>query len=215
MHFNSSNINFVCAAADADDGGRASNGGRGGGGGQRRNPDHYMPIGNVTRIMRRVLPDHAKVADDAKEAMQECVAEFITHLTRAANDLCHRDYRRTITPEDAVAAMAALGFHDYVGPLTAYINNHRAAAAQDHHPYYPPPMTPPTVAPPSPPPPYQLPPSPPPPYQLPPMTPPSSPVGGGYVPSPPEELPTVRDYFAAGYGGGEGYSGEDDFDPFE
>jgi hypothetical protein len=40
-----------------------------------------MPIANVVRVMRRVLPPHAKVSDEAKELIQECVSEFISFIT--------------------------------------------------------------------------------------------------------------------------------------
>ncbi|XP_012857606.1 PREDICTED: nuclear transcription factor Y subunit B-1-like [Erythranthe guttata] len=84
-----------------------------------------MPIANITRILRRVLPTHAKIADDAKEAIQECVSEFISFITAEANRRCRRDYRRTVTPEDVLAAMASLGFGDYLESLTVFLNNHR------------------------------------------------------------------------------------------
>lgn len=92
----------------------------------KRNPDQYMPIANVIRIMRRVLPPHAKIADDAKESIQECVSEFIGFITSAANERCHHEYRKTVTPEDVLTAMGTLGFESYVGPLTTYINKYRA-----------------------------------------------------------------------------------------
>ena len=58
-----------------------------GGGGQQQAPppireqDRLMPIANVIRIMRRVLPSHAKISDDAKETIQECVSEYISFIT--------------------------------------------------------------------------------------------------------------------------------------
>ncbi|KAL9167109.1 hypothetical protein ABFS82_05G075000 [Erythranthe guttata] len=93
--------------------------------GFKRDADEYMPIANITRILRRVLPTHAKIADDAKEAIQECVSEFISFITAEANRRCRRDYRRTVTPEDVLAAMASLGFGDYLESLTVFLNNHR------------------------------------------------------------------------------------------
>uniref|UniRef100_A0A6B2LWE7 Transcription factor CBF/NF-Y/archaeal histone domain-containing protein n=1 Tax=Arcella intermedia TaxID=1963864 RepID=A0A6B2LWE7_9EUKA len=40
-----------------------------------------MPIANVMRIMRKVLPKNAKISKDAKECVQECVSEFISFIT--------------------------------------------------------------------------------------------------------------------------------------
>ncbi|KAH6822731.1 hypothetical protein C2S53_003558 [Perilla frutescens var. hirtella] len=90
-----------------------------------RNPDEYMPIANILRIMRRTLPPHAKVADDAKETVQECVTEFISFVTSEANARCHRECRKTVTAEDVLSSMAALGFNDYVQPLSLFLNRYR------------------------------------------------------------------------------------------
>ncbi|KAG6401011.1 hypothetical protein SASPL_137856 [Salvia splendens] len=160
-----------------------------------------MPIATLTRIMRRVLPDHAKVADDAKETIQECVSEFISFITNEANERCHREYRRTVTPNDVVSAMEGLGFGSYVEPLTVFINKHRAQ--QDCCP-----------------PPRQATHQPPPPQMA------RLPGVDGYVPSPPAvdvanylEMPQMRDYFVGPYrgsgGGGGGGGGGDQFDHFK
>ncbi|XP_042012081.1 nuclear transcription factor Y subunit B-9-like [Salvia splendens] len=163
----------------------------------KRDPDQYMPIATLTRIMRCVLPDHAKVADDAKETIQECVSEFISFITNEANERCHREYRRTVTPNDVVAAMEGLGFGNYVEPLTVFINKHRAQ--QD---CCPPPRQ--ATHQPLPPPPQMA----------------RLPAVDGYVPSPPAvdvanylEMPQMRDYFVGPYRGGGG--GGEQFDPFK
>lgn len=84
-----------------------------------------MPIANVIRIMRRILPPHAKISDDAKETIQECVSEYISFITGEANDRCQQEQRKTITAEDVLWAMGKLGFDDYVGPLAIYLNRYR------------------------------------------------------------------------------------------
>ncbi|XP_071725135.1 nuclear transcription factor Y subunit B-6-like [Rutidosis leptorrhynchoides] len=84
-----------------------------------------MPIANVIRIMRKILPPHAKISDDAKETIQECVSEYISFITGEANDRCQREQRKTITAEDVLYAMSKLGFDDYVEPLTLYLHRYR------------------------------------------------------------------------------------------
>ncbi|XP_016492392.1 nuclear transcription factor Y subunit B-4-like [Nicotiana tabacum] len=79
--------------------------------------------------MRRILPQHAKVSDDAKEAIQELVSEFINHITNLANERCHREQRRTVTAEDVIWAMNKIGLTNYVGPLTLYLQKHREQEA--------------------------------------------------------------------------------------
>ncbi|CAL5410316.1 unnamed protein product [Camellia sinensis] len=90
-----------------------------------REQDRFMPIANVIRIMRKILPPHAKISDDAKETIQECVSEFISFITGEANDRCQREQRKTITAEDVLWAMSKLGFDDYIEPLTLYLNRFR------------------------------------------------------------------------------------------
>lgn len=90
-----------------------------------REQDHYMPIANVIRIMRRILPSHAKISDDAKETIQECVSEFISFVTGEANERCQREQRKTVTAEDVLWAMGKLGFDNYIEPLTVFLNRNR------------------------------------------------------------------------------------------
>ncbi|EYU35740.1 hypothetical protein MIMGU_mgv1a021382mg, partial [Erythranthe guttata] len=193
----------------------------------KRDADEYMPIANITRILRRVLPTHAKVADDAKEAIQECVSEFISFITAEANRRCRRDYRTTVTTEDVLAAMASLGFDDYLESLTVFLNNHRMQQDPErgsmnqisqfvrrdggvqvgflHHQQ---PQGAPTVRPPPPPPPPH-----------------AAPTMGYYVPLPPPVAATLEDkeefggvtneYILHNHGGGEGSSGGREFDPFQ
>lgn len=47
----------------------------------RREQDRFLPIANISRIMKRNLPGNAKIAKDAKETVQECVSEFISFIT--------------------------------------------------------------------------------------------------------------------------------------
>lgn len=43
--------------------------------------DRWLPIANVSRIMKQALPENAKIAKETKECMQECVSEFISFIT--------------------------------------------------------------------------------------------------------------------------------------
>ncbi|KAG8374628.1 hypothetical protein BUALT_Bualt10G0015200 [Buddleja alternifolia] len=92
----------------------------------KRDADQYMPIAKIINIMRRVLPANAKIADDAKETIQECVSEFISFITSEANKRCHGEYRKTITPKDVLSAMGTLGFDNYIDPLTIFLNKYRS-----------------------------------------------------------------------------------------
>lgn len=46
-----------------------------------REQDRFLPIANISRIMKKGLPANGKIAKDAKETVQECVSEFISFIT--------------------------------------------------------------------------------------------------------------------------------------
>ncbi|XP_028066441.1 nuclear transcription factor Y subunit B-1-like isoform X1 [Camellia sinensis] len=90
-----------------------------------REQDRYLPIANISRIMKKALPANGKVAKDAKETVQECVSEFISFVTSEASDKCQREKRKTINGDDLLWAMATLGFEDYIDPLKKYLTRYR------------------------------------------------------------------------------------------
>lgn len=42
--------------------------------------DNQLPIANVTRIIKKILPPGSKISKDAKECIQECVTEFVCFI---------------------------------------------------------------------------------------------------------------------------------------
>ncbi|KAJ8532511.1 hypothetical protein K7X08_012434 [Anisodus acutangulus] len=82
-----------------------------------REQDRFLPIANVSRIMKKALPANAKISKDAKEMVQECVSEFISFITGEASDKCQREKRKTINGDDLIWAMTTLGFEEYIEPL--------------------------------------------------------------------------------------------------
>ncbi|KAJ8899926.1 hypothetical protein K2173_019631 [Erythroxylum novogranatense] len=90
-----------------------------------REQDRYLPIANISRIMKKGLPANGKIAKDAKETVQECVSEFISFITSEASDKCQREKRKTINGDDLLWAMATLGFEDYIDPLKVYLSRYR------------------------------------------------------------------------------------------
>ncbi|CAM0911111.1 unnamed protein product [Alopecurus aequalis] len=106
-------------------GGGGSGYGGGGGDSPAKEQDRFLPIANVSRIMKRALPANAKISKEAKETVQECVSEFISFVTGEASDKCQREKRKTINGDDLLWAMTTLGFEAYVAPLKAYLNRYR------------------------------------------------------------------------------------------
>lgn len=92
-----------------------------------REQDRFLPIANISRIMKKSLPGNAKIAKDAKETVQECLSEFISFITSEASDKCQRERRKTINGDDLLWAMTTLGFDEYVEPLKEYLAKFREA----------------------------------------------------------------------------------------
>ncbi|KAI4324107.1 hypothetical protein L6164_023670 [Bauhinia variegata] len=88
--------------------------------------DHErVPLANVARIMRQVLPPHAKISDDAKETIQDCVSKYINIITAKANKRCFDDSRVKVTAEDVLLAMEELKLDQYVDPLKVFLTRYR------------------------------------------------------------------------------------------
>uniref|UniRef100_A0A5K1FL38 Transcription factor CBF/NF-Y/archaeal histone domain-containing protein n=2 Tax=Nymphaea colorata TaxID=210225 RepID=A0A5K1FL38_9MAGN len=63
------------------------------------------------RIMRKCLPAHAKVSDEAKQAVQESVLRFISAVTSIAGEHCRQQQRQVVTSEDMLVALKRLCFN--------------------------------------------------------------------------------------------------------
>ncbi|KIY53489.1 hypothetical protein FISHEDRAFT_22355, partial [Fistulina hepatica ATCC 64428] len=89
--------------------------------GEYREQDRFLPIANVSRIMKNSVPPTAKIAKDAKECVQECVSEFISFITAEAAEKCQLEKRKTIGGEDILYAMTTLGFENYAETLKIHL----------------------------------------------------------------------------------------------
>ena len=96
-----------------------------------REQDRYLPIANIARIMKKVLPNNAKVAKDGKECIQECVSEFISFITSEASERCLQENRKTVNGDDIIWAMNALGFDNYCEPMSIYLQKYRESSKSD------------------------------------------------------------------------------------
>ncbi|CAI9762049.1 unnamed protein product [Fraxinus pennsylvanica] len=95
-----------------------------------REQDSFLPIANISRIMKKALPANGKIAKEAKETVQECVSEFISFITSEASDKCQREKRKTINGDDLLWSMVTLGFEDYIDPLKVYLARYREGDAK-------------------------------------------------------------------------------------
>lgn len=86
--------------------------------------DRWLPIANVAKIMKRALPEDAKIAKETKECMQECVSEFISFITSEAAEKCQMEKRKTLGGDDVLFAMTSLGFENYAQVLRIYLTRY-------------------------------------------------------------------------------------------
>ncbi|XP_022744908.1 nuclear transcription factor Y subunit B-4-like [Durio zibethinus] len=89
--------------------------------------DRLLPIANVGRIMKQILPPGAKISKEAKQTMQECATEFISFVTGEASDKCHKENRKTMNGDDMCWALTALGFDNYADAIVRYLHKYREA----------------------------------------------------------------------------------------
>ncbi|KAL2481815.1 Nuclear transcription factor Y subunit B-4 [Abeliophyllum distichum] len=87
--------------------------------------DKLLPIANVGRIMKHILPRNAKISKEAKETMQECVSEFISFVTSEASDKCHKENRKTVNGDDICWALSSLGFDNFSEFMLRYLHKFR------------------------------------------------------------------------------------------
>lgn len=89
--------------------------------------DRMLPIANVGRIMKQILPPTAKISKEGKQTMQECATEFISFVTGEASDKCHKENRKTVNGDDICWALSALGFDNYAEVIVRYLHKYREA----------------------------------------------------------------------------------------
>lgn len=87
--------------------------------------DKLLPIANVGRIMKKILPPNAKISKETKETMQECASEFIRFVTGEASDRCHKENRKTVNGDDICWALSSLGFDNYSEAMLRYLHKFR------------------------------------------------------------------------------------------
>ena len=96
-----------------------------------REQDRFLPMANISRIMKKSLPTDVKISKEAKETVQECVSEFISFVTSEATEKCMLEKRKTISGDDLLWAMSTLGFDEYVDTLKIYLSKYRDSAKGD------------------------------------------------------------------------------------
>nr|PVC49994.1 nuclear transcription factor Y subunit B-8 [Theileria orientalis] len=78
-----------------------------------------LPIANISRLMREVLPNNAKIAKQAKDMIRECVTEFIFFVSSQGKDLkdVFKKYFYVFTKSCYVTSGDDLIKWDFLGPF--------------------------------------------------------------------------------------------------
>ncbi|GAV00550.1 hypothetical protein RvY_11381 [Ramazzottius varieornatus] len=71
-----------------------------------------LPQATVVKIVKDFLPSQAVLSKEAKDIFRKISAYFILYVTDCASDIALRKKRRTILPENILAALQELGFED-------------------------------------------------------------------------------------------------------
>lgn len=87
--------------------------------------DLLLPISNIGRIMKQILPPHAKISKEGKETMQECLSEFICFITEEASEKCREEKRKILSGDDICWAMQNLGLDNFAQALRRYVQRYR------------------------------------------------------------------------------------------
>ncbi|KAL6912205.1 hypothetical protein ACP4OV_001010 [Aristida adscensionis] len=112
-----------------------------------------LPMANLVRLMRQVIPANVKISSNAKRLTHDCAVEFVGFVGGEASERARAQHRRTIAPEDFTWSFRELGLDDYVEPMCTYIRRYRGyhrngggAAGGNLAPRPPPPPPPPPAA---------------------------------------------------------------------
>ncbi|XP_078440666.1 nuclear transcription factor Y subunit B-4-like [Wolffia australiana] len=84
-----------------------------------------LPLANVARIMRKIVPPNAKLSQEARETVQESATEFISFVTSEAAAKCLKEDRKTINGDDICWALENVGLNNYAAASRRYLQKYR------------------------------------------------------------------------------------------
>lgn len=87
---------------------------------ENKRTEPFLPIANISNVMKEVLPDGYKISKESKDLIQECVTELICFVTLDAHKYSKEHKRKTISGEDVISAVDGLGFNRFLGLLQTY-----------------------------------------------------------------------------------------------
>lgn len=88
-----------------------------------------IPRASLNKMIKEIIP-HVRVANDARELILNCCTEFIHLVSTEANEICNKQFKKTISPEHVLAALDSLGFGAYKEDATVVLKEAKAVAAR-------------------------------------------------------------------------------------
>lgn len=65
-------------------------------------------------------------ARDTRDLLIECCVEFIHLVSSESNEICERDFKKTIAPEHVLQALKDLGFDQFAPAVEETLQSHKA-----------------------------------------------------------------------------------------
>uniref|UniRef100_A0A0D9VKG6 Transcription factor CBF/NF-Y/archaeal histone domain-containing protein n=1 Tax=Leersia perrieri TaxID=77586 RepID=A0A0D9VKG6_9ORYZ len=87
--------------------------------------NNELPMANLIRLMKKVIPGKVKIGGIAKGLTHNCTVEFVEFVGDEAFEKARGEHRRTIAPEDYLGSFRNLGFDHYIKPMETYIHGYR------------------------------------------------------------------------------------------
>jgi len=89
-----------------------------------------LPKATVSKLIKEMLPDEIKCANDTRDLILDCCVEFIHLVSSEANEICNKENKKTIAPEHILKAITDLGFIEFVDEVNQVYEKHKVEAQE-------------------------------------------------------------------------------------
>lgn len=79
--------------------------------------DVSLPRSTMAQKIREAFPSEMRVAGATMDLLIECCTEFVQLVTSEANDICSKESKATMNPEQIIQALQQLEFPEFEAEL--------------------------------------------------------------------------------------------------
>ena len=79
--------------------------------------DVSLPRSTMAQRIREAFPSELRVSGATMELLIDCCTEFVQLVTSEANEICSKENRATMNPEQIIQALHQLEFPEFEGEL--------------------------------------------------------------------------------------------------